>query len=180
MRDLVVTPEHRLLSIDSPRDPLVVHIARVLLLIDTFTGKSAVLRGLPKLARLDFLLRFPVYLEALLDERGRPLPFALRPTYHERRAPEAALIRWKYGPWDHRYYPMLGRLVGQALVQADITGGILVLRTTDNGRQAAASLDGASWQLVRERARALRRGADVSAERLGGLIVPLLREGEMG
>jgi hypothetical protein len=166
------------MSLDSARDPLVTHVGRILLLVDAFTGETAALRGLPKLARLDFLLRFPVYLEALLEERQRPLPFELRATYHERRAPEAALIRWKYGPWDHRYYPLLGRLVGQTLVEADTSGGVLLLRTTDAGRQAAVSLEGASWELVRARARALRNGADLTADRLGALIAPLLRTSE--
>lgn len=172
----MVTGERAPLIIDRPGDPLIVHVGRVLLLVDAFTGRTSTLRGLPKLARLDFLLRFPAYLEAVLDERNRPLPFELRATYHERRAPEVALIRWKYGPWDHRYYPLLGRLVGQALVEARTSGGMLRLRTTDNGREAAAALEGSAWDLMRQRAHALRRGADLSAEHLAELVAPLLQE----
>lgn len=164
--------------LDTPRDPLVVHLGRVLILIDAFTGRASALRGLAKLARLDFLLRFPVYLEAVLSERDRPLPFDLRATYDERRAPEGARIRWKYGPWDHRYYPLLGRLVGQGLVSPDRVAGELTLRSTTAGRDAVTALEGPEWDLVRGRARALKRGADLRAERLGELISPLLTEVE--
>jgi hypothetical protein len=179
MRDLVVAPERRPLTIDTPRDPLVVHVARVLVLIDAFTGPTSALRGLAKLARLDFLLRFPVYLEAALSARDRPLAFDLRATYTERRAPEGARIRWKYGPWDHRYYPLLGRLVGQGLISPERMRGELLLRSTQSGRDAVASLEGPEWALVRGRARALKRGADLRADRLGGLIVPLLEAEEL-
>lgn len=177
MRGLVVAAERRDVTLDSVRDPLVVHAGRVLVLVDAFTGSTGRLRGLPKLARLDFLLRFPVYLEAVLRERGRELPFALRATYDERGASEGAHVRWEYGPWDHRYYPLLGRLVGQGLLSAEWLSGELILRRTPAGHDVALELPGAEWELVRGRARALRQGANLRADRLGALITPLLRSG---
>jgi len=176
---MVVAAEHRPVTSDTPRDPLIVHVGRVLVLIDAFTGRTSALRGLAKLARLDFLLRFPVYLEAALSARGRPLSFDLRPNYDERWAPEGARIRWKYGPWDHRYYPLLGRLVGQGLIRPERIAGDLVLRSTDSGHEAVAALLGAEWDLVRGRAAALKRGADLHAERLAALIAPLLETDEV-
>jgi hypothetical protein len=177
MRGLVVAAERRDVTLDSVRDPLVVHVGRVLVLVDAFSGSSAGLRGLSKLARLDFLLRFPVYLEAVLRARGRELPFALRATYDERRASEGAHVRWKYGPWDHRYYPLLGRLVGQGLLSAERLSGELTLRRTPAGHEVASELPGAEWELARGRARALKQGANLRADRLGALITPLLRSG---
>jgi hypothetical protein len=180
MRGLVVATERSDVTLDTPRDPLVVHVARVLALVDAFTGSSAGLRGLSKLARLDFLLLFPVYLEAVLLERGRQLPFAMSATYDERRASEGAYARWKYGPWDHRYYPLLGRLVGQGLVKADRMSGELVLRSTPAGRAAVLELAGEEWELVRGRTRALKQGANLRADKLAALITPLIIAGAAG
>lgn len=179
MRGLVVAAECREVSIDTSRDPLVVHVARVLVLVDSFTTPSAGLAGLPKLARLDFLLRFPALLETVLRERQHELPFTLRATYDERQASESAHVRWKYGPWDHRYYPLLGRLVGQELISVERVRGTMLLRSTLPGREVAAGLPGSEWELVRGRARALKRGANVGADRLGALIDPLLSSEEI-
>ena len=173
----MVAAERRQVILDTPRDPLVVHVGRVLVLVDAFTGSSSGIRGLSKLARLDFLLLFPVYLEAALAERARELPFALRATYDEQRSSESAYARWQYGPWDHRYYPLLGRLVGQGLIAAERVVGELSLRSTPAGHDVVDGLTGAEWELVRGRARALKQGANLRSERLAALISPLIRTG---
>ena len=86
-------------TLAGPLDPLDYHVARVLLLVAAFSGgASDSLDGLTKLAKLDFLLRYPVYLEKTFDERGKPLAPSLRPTREERQALESAMIRYKYGP----------------------------------------------------------------------------------
>lgn len=80
------------------RDPFEFHVARVLLLINAFSrGAAQRLEGLTKLAKLDFLLRYPVYLEQLLTLRERPLPASLQPDANERLGLESAMIRYKYG-----------------------------------------------------------------------------------
>ena len=45
------------------------HIARLLILIGTFSGMKGnkTVNGLTKLAKLDFLLRYPIYLERALE-----------------------------------------------------------------------------------------------------------------
>jgi len=55
--------------------PVELHLARLLLLLDTFAqdARNPSIEGLTKLAKLDFLLRYPVMLErALLASANRP------------------------------------------------------------------------------------------------------------
>jgi hypothetical protein len=139
----------------------------VLLLVAAFSPtKKSKLDGLTKLAKLDFLLRYPVYLERLLDSRAIPLESALRPTIDERQGLESAMIRYKYGPWDDRYYPVIGRLIGQRLAQPVPGRGAIALRATDEGKLLAATLARGEWQIVAGRARALKRGLDISGAQL--------------
>jgi hypothetical protein len=158
-------------SLTSLHDPFEYHVARVLLLISAFspTGRSK-LDGLTKLAKLDFLLRYPVYLERLLDARGRPLASSLRPSTDERQALESAMIRYKYGPWDDRYYPVIGRLIGQRLAVTVPGRGTIALRATAEGKRIATTLADGDWQVIAARAAALKRGLDISGAQLQRLI----------
>ena len=49
------------------------HAARLLVLLDAFaeSGQDGAIEGLTKLAKLDFLLRYPVMLERALKAKGR-------------------------------------------------------------------------------------------------------------
>jgi hypothetical protein len=148
-----------------------VHIGRVLLLIRAFSGgRRGRLEGLSKLARLDFLLRYPVYLERVLDGRGQSLSFALWPTGAERRAVESTMVRHKFGPFDARYYLLVGRLLGLELADQLPGSRHLSLRATDRGQEAADALVGVHWSVVDGRARALKRSLDLSGATLGALI----------
>ena len=71
------------------------HLARLLLLIDAFSGADHQLDGLTKLAKLDFLLRYPIFLERLLERRGLHWPEGAAPTLAERQAVESRMIRYK-------------------------------------------------------------------------------------
>jgi len=158
-------------ALSTPQDPFEYHVARVLLLVAAFSPtRRSKLDGLTKLAKLDFLLRYPVYLERLLESRGKPLPPALRPTGHERQALESAMIRYKYGPWDDRYYPVVGRLIAQELAEPVAGRGAIALRATDVGKRVAAALAASDWATVDGRARALKQGLDVSGATLQRLI----------
>lgn len=155
----------------TPQDPFDYHVARVLLLVAAFSRtQKGRLDGLTKLAKLDFLLRYPVYLERLLDERDRPLPAHLRPTLEERHALESAMIRYKYGPWDDRYYPVVGRLIGTGLAEPVPGRGAIALRATHEGKRIAAELAQGEWATVAGRALALKAGLDLSGATLQRLI----------
>jgi len=87
------------------RDDLAYHQARVLLLVTAVAaaqGHSGKVDGLTKLAKLDFLLRYPALAPSVLD-RLDPADARLHLADDDRADPanaEAPMIRYKYGPWD--------------------------------------------------------------------------------
>jgi len=148
------------------------HIGRVLVLLRHFgSGVDAPLEGLTKLAKLDFLLRYPVFTERLLERRGRQWAFGTEPSDSERQAVESRMIRYKYGPWDDRYYPVLGTLVGLGFLQVSKRGRLFVMNLTDEGRQVAAHLaEQEEWLALDDRTRFLREEFNVSGSQLKKLI----------
>ena len=74
--------------------------ARLLLLIDAFTGPNRTLQGRVKLAKLDFLLRYPQFARRALAERNRAV--GDEPEVDEDNI-EGRMVRYRYGPWDPAY-----------------------------------------------------------------------------
>ena len=116
-------------------------LGRILILLRAFGGRKSnqALEGLTKLAKLDFLLRYPAYLERALAARG----IATEPTKvqdYERNSVEALMVRYRYGPWDHRYRRFLNTLVGLGLVYVQTDKRTIVIRLTEEGQKAADAL----------------------------------------
>ncbi|MFE5097076.1 hypothetical protein ACFRCI_43960 [Streptomyces sp. NPDC056638] len=146
------------------------HEARVLLLIDRFTGARKGLDGLTKLAKLDFLLRYPAMLERLLAEDGISWPPGVQPTSAERLAVESRMTRYKYGPWDQRYYSILGSLVARDLITYGATDRA-EFRITASGAVAAAMLaETDEWAVVAKRVALLKKHFNKSGSMLKTLI----------
>lgn len=148
------------------------HVARVLLLLDAFSSPSGeTLDGLTKLAKLDFLLRYPAFLDALRerlelqDDEWQPAREA------ERLAVADPMVRYKYGPWDDRYYPLIGSLVGRGLAEYSKGRGRVALRVTDEGHRIAVAIrHSREWQEVASRIAVLRRHFDLPGSQLKTLI----------
>jgi len=152
--------------------------ARVLLLIDGFSRKKAgsrTLEGRVKLAKLDFLLRYPRHLATVLSRRG--LRDAEWHALHKQDSPlESRMMRYRYGPWDPSYFAVLGSLVGRRLIEivpAEATNA-LGYRTTESGAGLAEHLkdDGAFDELI-GRITLLRRHLDLSGETLKKMLYDL-------
>ncbi|MCG7203669.1 hypothetical protein [Streptomyces arenae] len=146
------------------------HEARVLLLIDRFTGTRKGLEGLTKLAKLDFLLRYPAMLERLLVEDSIAWPAGAQPTSAERLSVESRMTRYKYGPWDHRYYSILGSLAARDLITY---GGMdrAEFRITASGAVAAAMLaETDEWVVVAQRITLLKKHFNKSGTALKTII----------
>jgi len=111
--------------------------ARLLLLINAFTSNTKSLEGRTKLAKLDFLLRYPHFLVRALSIRRPNLTAEIAP--QEQMNIENRMIRYCYGPWDPAYYAILGRLIGRGLVQTVPTTNGIGYRTTQTGRSVAES-----------------------------------------
>ena len=117
------------------------HEARLLLLLSGCALRSGgAIKGITKLAKLDFFLRYPVFLERVVKKlRRRPPAVPMQP--HARDTVESKMIRFRYGPWDPRYRSWIGILAAKGLVTARPEGRSSVhLTLTDRGRAVAATL----------------------------------------
>lgn len=136
---------------------------RLLFLIDAFSRKTTgprELEGRVKLAKLDFLVRYPKYLSRVL--RWRNVPEAAVAAIEDDESPiEERMIRYRYGPWDPAYYAILGSLIGRGLVETVPAPNGIGYRTTDKGRTLIEilSTDGV-WDEIRARARLTRQHLD--------------------
>jgi len=116
------------------------HLARLLILLLSAEGrKKKPLAGIMKLAKLDFLLRYPASLEralmALNDVKAQII-FEEQETSNI----EAKMIRFRYGPWDFRYRRWLGILHGKGLIDLQISGRTIETSLTERGREVAKTV----------------------------------------
>ncbi len=148
------------------------HLSRLLLLLrhaGPYRGSPLV--GLTKLAKLDFLLRYPVFLDRVLQRRAIAWSDEAAPTPDELQAVESRMTRYKYGPWDDRYYPLVGALIGLGLVEPPAAKGATRLRLTERGQELANELASSpDWHVVDSRAALLARHFDWTGNRLKTLI----------
>ncbi len=113
------------------------HLGRMLLLMLAIDGGDAQpLDGITKLAKLDFLLRYPNCLERALVAVKRAVEEAEIQTY-ERTTIESKMIRFKYGPWDNRYRRWMGLLIARGLIKVDLDKRTIKLSLTEKGREVA-------------------------------------------
>lgn len=143
------------------------HAARLLVLLSTFAegahGNS--IEGLTKLAKLDFLLRYPVMLERALAAKNRPTDVKVEE--HERFNVESQMVRYRFGPWDHRYREFLNILIGKGLASICIQGRSVVISITDDGRGCAERICAdQTFEPYLHRARVLKRYFDLTATNL--------------
>jgi hypothetical protein len=144
------------------------HAARLLVLISAFSdaGQGSAVEGLTKLAKLDFLLRYPVMLERAVVAKGH----STRDVHlkdHERLSVESQMVRYRFGPWDHRYRELLNILIGKELVTVSVEGRTVVISATERGRAVASQLsEDPQFQDYARRSYLLKRHFDIQATRL--------------
>ena len=145
-----------------------IHLGRLLILINVFSGDKHLgeVEGLTKLAKLDFLLRYPSYLERALLQIGKPMTKA-PPQEYEKRSVETKMIRFKYGPWDFRYRRFINTLVGRGLVYIRKEGRSYHLGITPYGSEVASQLlERDSLRDLVERARTIKTNFNISGTNL--------------
>jgi hypothetical protein len=113
------------------------HLGRLLLLMLAIDGNnSQSVDGITKLAKLDFLLRYPNCLERALFAVNRSVEEADIQAY-ERTTIESKMIRFKYGPWDNRYRRWIGLLVARGLIKVELDKRTVKLSLTEMGKDTA-------------------------------------------
>jgi hypothetical protein len=140
------------------------HCARLLILLNTFTNQDGQhgIDGLTKLAKLDFLLRYPVMLERALIARQRsPKPVDVQA--HERESVESRMVRYRYGPWDHRYWELLSLLRAKGLLKVSRRGLTKVFTLTSQGEHVAGTLASQEeFLLITKRAKLLNENLNLT------------------
>lgn len=151
------------------------HLARILILLSsaddrkkTADTKAQAVEGITKLAKLDFFLRYPTYLERALEKLGKDAgAVGIEP--RERHSIETTMVRFRYGPWDARYRRWLGLLHARGLVTLGIQGNTVMIGLTRLGKETSAALrDRSDFE-------SLARRSDLIALRLGKLAATKLK-----
>lgn len=127
-------------------DSLEFHAARLLLLLYYSRGKTKKIEGRTKLAKMDFLVRYPTYLAEAA--RIKKVQTNIKTTAR----PESRMIRYKYGPWDTRYYDIFAYIVAKEFIEIEPSKSKGdVFRLTEKGEFAAKELEGAEFEEIKER-----------------------------
>jgi hypothetical protein len=113
-------------------DVLEFHAARLLMLLKV-CGQSGRVDGLTKMAKLDFFVRYPQFFSIACKKLGVSTS---SPVQHV----ESSMIRFHYGPWDKRYYHVLGYLEAKRLLDISPKGNMYELRLTPSGNEVAGDL----------------------------------------
>lgn len=146
---------------------------RVLMLIHAFGNVD----GLTKIAKLDFLLRYPTLLERLARLLGKASMTDVGPSESELIAVESRMVRYKYGPWDDRYYPIIGMLVGMGLIRPTEGRGSASVEITPAGRLLSSQVGVSDeWVIVQHRCQYLKENFDLSGNALKEQIYRYLPE----
>lgn len=116
------------------------HLSRMLLLLKACSKRSnKPVDGIMKLAKLDFLLRYPNCLVRVLKALGKE-NLADGIGEEERNTIEARMIRFRFGPWDERYRRWIGLLVARRLAQTYLEGRTVKVVLTEAGHRLAEEL----------------------------------------
>lgn len=109
------------------------HAARLLLLLE-FCGSKGHIDGLTKLAKLDFFVRYPDFFDRISSLMGQA---TISSTEHI----ESKMIRYRYGPWDKRYYDILSYLRSKDLILVfKMKNGAFRFELTETGKKIASEI----------------------------------------
>lgn len=140
--------------------------ARLLLLIHAFSSKPEGVEGRLKLAKLDFLLRYPDFFNRAMAKR---VPGKALPNLESGAVPtvEESMIRYRFGPWDPAHFALIGRLVSRGLVVPVHNKHGIGLRTTDRARAIVENLSQSpEWSDDAKRATLLNEHFDLAGQTL--------------
>jgi len=113
------------------------HAARLLLLL-AFSGTKGHIDGLTKLAKLDFFVRYPSFFEVASTILGQK-------TTSSMGSIESRMIRYRYGPWDKRYYDILPYLKSKGAVSVTKDQkGAFRFKLTEKGNEIAQEMSSIS------------------------------------
>jgi hypothetical protein len=109
------------------------HAARLILLFQ-LCGTDGKINGLTKMAKLDFFVRYPQFFSITCQAIGQDVKI-------QNDSVESEMIRYHYGPWDHRYYQILAYLKARGLLEISKDGKAYNITLTGHGKRIATQLE---------------------------------------
>lgn len=146
------------------------HISRLLILLKIFGGdKLKPINGITKLVKLDFLLRYPLYLEKILTKTKKINEFEILP--HEKYSVESRMIRYKYGPWDPRYRRFLNIMASKNLIKIEKPKNTIYIGLTKKGAEIANLLfEDRNFSEYIQRSKIIKKNFDIRGTDLKDMI----------
>jgi hypothetical protein len=140
--------------IPSADESIEFHAARVLLILRYIgTSKPKKIVSRTKIAKIDFFVRYPTYLEKAAKILGQEKI----PRFSEIYEPESRMIRYKYGPWDEKYYNIFAYLIAKGMIKVKPSekGDIFLL--TDKGDVVVRELEGPEFEEIVQRCKLVKK-----------------------
>lgn len=148
------------------------HIGRLLILISDFSGKKLKndIKGMTQLAKLDFFLRYPVYLERAMEIQ-RIENVELKISDFERRCVESRMVRYRFGPWDFKYRRLMNIMYSKGLIELTMEGRSVRIKVTSAGKEIAEKLSmDISYQDIALRSDILKKNFNMGGTKLKNFI----------
>lgn len=148
------------------------HIARLIILISYFKDKQnqCKINGLTKLAKLDFLLRYPTYLEHALVAINK-LKDNVNIQEYEQNNVESRMVRYHYGPWDHKYRRLINEMVSKSIAWVEIDNRTTYIGLTSFGLKLADEfINNEDFIDVAQRSEILKKYFDIRGTQLKDFI----------
>lgn len=127
------------------------HAARLLILLKIAGGRSSKIVGRTKIAKLDFFVRYPTYLVKAINLLNLPADIKPGPS------PESPMIRYRYGPWDSKYYDIFALLIAKGLIEIYPTEKGDTFQLTARGEFAVKELEGPEFEEIIERCKVVNK-----------------------
>jgi hypothetical protein len=105
-------------------------------------------------------------LERALEAKGRSSR-DVQLEENERCSVESEMVRYRFGPWDHRYREFLNILVSKGLINIQMEGRKVVIGISELGHEVAGQFVGNElFDQYERRAKLLKRHFDMAATNL--------------
>ena len=154
-------------------DVFELHAARLVLLLRHCGVKNRI-DGLTKLAKLDFFVRYPDFFTQAAQAIGAPQ----KPTTTNT---DSSMVRYRYGPWDERYYHLLSYLESTGLINIERIGKSFRITLSQDGNALATTIsDDSSYTSLVQHMKDVKRAMGSKAGTTLKNLIYQLFESEVG
>lgn len=115
-------------------------LSRIIILIYELSGKefNARIKGINKIAKLDFLLKYPTYLNEILSASNTNVRVSIES--FENDSIETLMSSYLYTPWDMKYRKYFNLLISKDLISIGFEDDDYYIQITSKGVSLVQSL----------------------------------------